>query len=95
MFYNEDADRLSAVFAVVRPMTQLHGCVTDLIAAREDCQTAIEHTMNANNNLAEFVGPGEDRWVVIGQAVHHIANDDGTIHIDTYIREKTDAAEHI
>lgn len=88
MFYTEDFERLTGVFTEHRQLSQLQGCVIDLIAAREAVTEQLDHLENAQRNCAEFVGPGEDRWVIVGDCAHHISNVDGTINIVKYFQKE-------
>lgn len=88
MFYKEDTERLSSAFCHMHELTQLEGCVVDLLAARASVADELEHLENAQNNLAQFIGPGEDRWAIVGDLAHHMSNVDGTINITTYFRKE-------
>lgn len=81
MFYTEDFERITSVFTEHRQLSQLQGCVIDLLAAREAVTEQLDHLDNAQRNCAEFVGPGEGRIVVIGGVAHHLSNVDGVINI--------------
>lgn len=89
MFYREDVERLSGVMQEHRQLSQLQGCVVDLLAARAEVTTQLEHLENAQANASTFVGPGEDRWVVIDDTAYHVTNVEGTMVIKEYTRKET------
>ena len=88
MFYREDIERLAGVVQEHRRLSQLQGCVVDLLAARAEVTTQLDHLENAQANASTFVGPGEDRWVIIGDTAHHVTNVEGTINIQQYTRKE-------
>ena len=95
MQFAHEENKLRAMFSGFRHLTQMQSCVVDLLAAREAVTDQLDHLDNAQTNLAEFVGPGEDRWITIGDAVHNVGNVDGTITVTPYIRTATDATDDI
>jgi len=88
VFYKEDVERLKGVIGEHRRLTQIQGCVIDLMAARDAVTTDLQTLEDAQANCQTFVGPGEDRWVMIGDTAHHLTNIDGTINIEKYTRNE-------